>query len=377
MVHKNNIIAERPHGLITDTEYYYQQLVYNLPAAIYTCDIDGYVKLYNEAAVKLWGRAPEIGKDLWCGSWKIYNTNGTMMPLSDCPMAVALKEKRPVFGEEIIIERPDGDKRNVLPHPQPIFNSSGEVIGAVNMLIDITENKKSSELNRQLVKFNEELEQFAYAASHDLQEPLRKISTFANLISERNSDQMNESGKLYLSKITQSAERMSGIINDLLSYTRDSRSNQALEVTDLNVIVENVLFDLELIINQKNALIRSDKLPVIKAIPYQMNRLFYNLLNNSLKFSKEGIAPVIEIKCTQTQKEVEIIVTDNGIGFDQVYAEKIFSLFQRLNDRKSYTGSGIGLALCKKIVENYKGSITATSEPDKGASFTIKFPISI
>jgi PAS domain S-box-containing protein len=122
-------------------EQRYRQLIQGLPAAIYTCDAGGRVLLYNKAAVVLWGREPEVGKDLWCGSWRIYNTDGTLLPLDTCPMAIALKEGRPVFGEEIIIERPDGTRRNVLPHPKPIFNEAGMIVEAVNMLIDITEHK--------------------------------------------------------------------------------------------------------------------------------------------------------------------------------------------------------------------------------------------
>ncbi len=120
----------------------YRELIQSLPAAVYTCDAEGRIQLYNQAAVRLWGREPEIGKDLWCGSWKIYRPDGTPLPLDQCPMAVTLREGRAVRGEEIVIERPDGTKRHVLPHPEPIRDASGAVIGAVNMLIDVTERKQ-------------------------------------------------------------------------------------------------------------------------------------------------------------------------------------------------------------------------------------------
>ena len=132
--------------------YDYRKIIEGLPAAIYTCDVDGRITFYNEAAVKLWGRKPEIGKDLWCGSWKIYRTDGTLLPLDECPMAITLKEGRSIKGEEIVIERPDGVFVNVLPHPKPTFDDSGEVTGAINMLVDITEKKEREEAIRESEK---------------------------------------------------------------------------------------------------------------------------------------------------------------------------------------------------------------------------------
>src|SRR5688572_4092508 len=145
----------------------YAQLVHSLPAAIYTCDADGYIKIFNKAAVDLWGREPEPGKELWCGSWKIYNTDGSPMPLDSCPMAIALKEKRPVYGAEIVVERPDGTRRNVLPHPRPIFNAQGKVIEAVNMLVDVTERRRrekneKNKLEKLVQKRTKELEKLNF-----------------------------------------------------------------------------------------------------------------------------------------------------------------------------------------------------------------------
>jgi PAS domain S-box-containing protein len=366
-----------PLSSLSANDQHYYQLLQSLPAAIYTCDNYGYVKLYNQAAVTLWGREPKSGQELWCGSWRIYKLDGSLLPLDECPMAIALKEKRAVTGEEIVIERPDGERRHVLPHPQPLYNNDGEMIGAVNMLVDITDHKKTNEMNRQLLHFNEQLEQFAYAASHDMQEPLRKISTFASLLEDRNCDQLDDSGKTYLKKISNSVDRMSDIINDLLNYTRESKRRENIVAVDLNEIVKNVLSDLELIIHQKNATFLVDTLPSIRAMPNQITRLFYNLFSNSLKFSKETETPAIKVTVKQTSTFLEICIQDNGIGFDPKYAEKIFGLFQRLNDRKSYTGTGIGLSLCKKIVENHGGEILAHSKPDEGALFIIRLPESI
>lgn len=367
------------------SEYYYQQLIQALPVAIYTCDAQGFVRFYNQAAVQLWGRNPDIGSDLWCGSWKLFETDGTTpLSLDTCPMAITLKEGRSIRGIEIIIERPDGARRNVLPHPDPIFDENGTLIGAVNMLVDITEHKRTQEANLLLKNYNEQLEQFTYAASHDMQEPLRKIQVFSNMLLEKNHDQLDERGKNYLTRISRSTERMDSILQDLLRYSRETRSQEQFTRIDLNTTIENIASDLELMISNKGAIIQCDPLPVIKGISSQINRLFYNLIHNALKFSKPGLPPVVRISVTgpvntgpQSKAYFEVRVSDNGIGFDSKHAEKIFQLFHRLNGREEYEGNGIGLALCKKIVEIHKGFITAESELDKGATFRIHLPVEL
>lgn len=361
-----------------------KQLIQALPVAVYTCNADGFIQFYNKAAVDIWGKEPIIGEDLWCGSWRILQLNGAYLPLEECPMAIALKTGKPVRAQEVIIERPDGSRVNVLPHPDPLFDAEGKIIGAVNTLVDITDLRKSKQLNQLLKEYNDKLEEFAYAASHDMQEPLRKIHTFSNMLLESCGDQLNEKGKHYLDKICGSAERMNSIIQDLLNYSRETNAHAPVVETDLNYIIKNIISDLEILINNKEAIIKCGPLPVIKAIPSQMNRLFYNLIQNALKFSRAAIAPVISIsvsKSLQTDKDnkswFEIQVSDNGIGFDNKYADKVFSLFQRLNERHLYNGNGIGLALCKKIVENHRGHISVDSSPNEGTTFFIKFPVEL
>ncbi|RRB06609.1 PAS domain-containing protein [Larkinella rosea] len=239
--------------------------------------------------------------------------------------------------------------------------------------------------NHELVRTNHELEQFAYIASHDLQEPLRKIQTFIELLQDQSHDA--ESTRTLLMKISSSAQRMSALIKDVLNYSRLPKTDDQFTATDLNLILANVKTDFELLIEQKRAVITHDVLPTITAIPLQLNQLFSNLIGNSLKFSEK--TPEIHISATLVPIEssrsiphllpdrtyLKLNFKDNGIGFEQQYAEQIFTIFHRLNGRKSYTGTGIGLALCKKIVENHKGNIFAESTPDKGASFTIYLPM--
>jgi light-regulated signal transduction histidine kinase (bacteriophytochrome) len=356
-----------------------------LPVAIYTCNNQGFIQFYNKAATALWGREPQIGTDLWCGSWKIYQSDGTTpVSLDDCPMAVTLKEGRPIRGTEIIIERPDGIRRNVLPHPDPIFDENGVLVGAVNMLVDITEHKQIQAANLQLRTYNEQLEQFAYAASHDMQEPLRKIQVYSSMLLEKNYEQLNEQGKNFLTRINRSTERMNSILQDLLSYSRETKVQERYSEIDLNKTMENITSDLELMINDKKAHVRCDGLPIIKGVASQINRLFYNLIHNTLKFSKPGRPPLIHIYMgnhfyagPHGKTFFEIRVSDNGIGFEPKHSDRIFHLFQRLNGKEEYEGNGIGLALCKKIVEMHKGQISAESELDKGATFHIKLPVEL
>jgi PAS domain S-box-containing protein len=286
-------------------------------------------------------------------------------------------------------------------------NAQGEIYGILNMAIDVTQqvsaqnalkeneinlqrivDERTRELqikNKELEYSNEELQQFAYIASHDLQEPLRKIRTFSDILSTHIEPEAET--RRYADKINASAERMSGLINSLLDYSKLARGSIRYEKVDLNLILQNVLSDYELLILQKNALIKPENLPIISAVPLLINQLFYNLIGNALKFTKRNIQPVISITCTtptpdqksqwelDPQKEyIEIVVRDNGIGFDQTYADKIFTIFQRLNERSQYGGYGIGLALCKKVIDAHKGRIFAEGKLKEGATFNVILP---
>jgi len=238
--------------------------------------------------------------------------------------------------------------------------------------------EKINELNAS----NYDLEQFAYIASHDLQEPLRKIKTFTNLLDKNLS--LGDKDRVYFNKIISSSERMSNLIRDVLNYSQLSSNNQLVKI-ELNNIVNDVIDDLELVIQDKGAILHVSKLPVVKGINLQLTQLFTNLITNSLKFSAR--APVIRIEAQEASvSELEeqalnplesfwkITVEDNGIGFEQQYAKQIFDIFQRLNDKQVYAGNGIGLALCKKIVANHRGSIKAEGTLSTGATFTIYLP---
>jgi light-regulated signal transduction histidine kinase (bacteriophytochrome) len=231
------------------------------------------------------------------------------------------------------------------------------------------------------------LESFNRVASHDLQEPLRKIQTFISRISENDKANLSEKGKEYVSKIESSASKMRILIDDLLLFSRTNKAEKIFEKTDLNLLLANASQELAQDIEEKNAIIQSSQLPVLNVIAFQMQQLFVNLIGNALKYNKPGVAPEIKIECeklstkdlpvfiTDKRKEYyKISVSDNGIGFEQEYAEKIFILFNRLHQKSDYAGTGIGLSICKKIAENHNGYIIAEGEPGVGATFSVFLP---
>jgi light-regulated signal transduction histidine kinase (bacteriophytochrome) len=240
---------------------------------------------------------------------------------------------------------------------------------------------------RELDRSNKELEEFAYIASHDLQEPLRKITSFSERLKEKLPSNLEPDVQLYLNRMLAATDNMRTLIDNLLEFSRTSRISEPFVKTDLNNIISEVRADLELKIEETFTVIKSETLPVVDAIPMQMRQLFTNLFTNAIKFKGEDSTPVIDIKCavlSEEEKEsyhlrqngtyYKITVKDYGIGFDQEFSLKIFQIFQRLHGKAEYPGSGIGLAICKKIVENHSGRIFAESEPGKGAEFITILP---
>ncbi|HLG14395.1 MAG TPA: ATP-binding protein [Blastocatellia bacterium] len=374
---------------LRESERRYRQLVHALPAAVYTCDAEGRITLFNEAAAALWGREPEIGKDQWCGSLRIYNPDGSPLPTDQCPMALTLRGGEPVRGREILIERTDGERFVVLPHPQPIHDASGAVIGGVNMLMDITERKRAEEAlalqAAELARSNAELESFAYIASHDLQEPLRKVQAFGDRLKTKFAGALGDEGRDYLGRMQNAAARMKILVDDLLELSRVATKGRPFAAVDLNTIAREVISDLQARIEQTGGEVIVSDLSVINADPTQMRQLFQNLIGNALKFHREDEPPIVEIRCAIERPKARgndrngewchLVVKDNGIGFDPKHADRIFAPFQRLNGRAEYEGTGIGLAICRKIAERHGGSITAKSEPSGGATFTVTLPV--
>jgi PAS domain S-box-containing protein len=295
--------------------------------------------------------------------------------------------------------RYDGLYRWHLSRAMPQFDANGNLQMWVGTSTDIHDQKafakeleekvfertkELKETNEVLEKTNRELEQFAYIASHDLQEPLRKIQTFSDILKKNIHDEI--SVQKYFSKIDLSARRMSDLIRSVLDYSRIPSHPGQLILTDLNEIVDHVKSDLELTIAEKGAVVESNELPAIPGVRLQLQQLFANLIGNGLKFCRESPRITIQGKAIagseltdlfnadRNKQYVQLRFSDNGIGFETRYKEQIFTIFQRLHGLHQYSGTGIGLALCKKIVENHQGYITAESEPGKGSVFTVYLP---
>jgi PAS domain S-box-containing protein len=277
-----------------------------------------------------------------------------------------------------------------------LHNSSGGIIGFSKVTRDLTERRQAEELlktsaaqldvkNKTLERLNSELSSFSYVASHDLKEPLRKIQTFAARM--ENLQGLSESHLQYIEKIMQSASRMQKLINDLLAYSEVSSDDTVFDRVDLNQILLSVKNDLEVLIQEKKGVIKSKALPVVNGVPHQFHQLFFNLLSNALKFSREGVPPVIQIDCRiirgpelaemneKGNKYHLISFKDNGIGFEEEFASKIFQAFQRLHSKHEFSGTGIGLAIVKKVVENHGGVVEARSTIGSGSVFDIYLPI--
>lgn len=282
-----------------------------------------------------------------------------------------------------------------------LHDDNNSIIGFIKVTRDLTEIKAAEDQlkmtaieleakNNDLVKANQELASFAYVSSHDLQEPLRKIQTFSGRILEFEKDRLSEKATDYFNRIQNAASRMQALIQDLLAYSRTTSAERTFQLTDLNQLLLDVKSELREAIEEKNAVLEWSALPRLKVIPFQFHQLMTNIISNSLKFSKPKVVPYVTISASVVSRDEvpgtmpvdtgdkqyhHLMVADNGIGFDPAYSNKIFELFQRLHGRSEYRGTGIGLAICKKIVENHGGVIKARGELNKGATFHIFLPV--
>jgi PAS domain S-box-containing protein len=302
-----------------------------------------------------------------------------------------LQRKEEKYNWEFTITTNDGNTKQIETSGKLLYDSEGKWIKTVGTSRDVTRLRdyqtSLEDKIRTLNRSNKELEEFAYVASHDLNEPLRKITTFIERLNNKYKPVLGDDGRMYLNRIVASVDNMRHLIDTLLEFSRTARSSQQPVMTDLNEILAEVCSDLEFKIEESNTRIESDRLPAIEVVPSQIKQVFDNLLNNSIKFKQAGINPHITIQChklTKKQKEEwkldkektfhRIDFTDNGIGFEPEYREKIFQIFQRLHGKAEYPGSGIGLAICRKIADHLNGIICAEGQPGKGAVFTLILP---
>ncbi len=283
---------------------------------------------------------------------------------------------------ECRVMQKDGSIHHVLVNGTIVKDDQDVPITLLGVIQDVTEQKLfAQELSKQvkdrtqeLYRSNEDLMRFAHVASHDLKEPVRKIKVFSNMIEEQFGEHIPQKAHVYLEKVQNATDRMYAMIEGVLAYSALSASDQSIEKIDLNEVFGSIEVDFEILIQQKNAEISIDDLPSIEGAQVLIYQLFYNLVNNALKFSKENVPPEVTITAEDEGEFSKISITDNGIGLDPAYADKIFDAFARLNAKDKYEGTGLGLALCKKIVERHHGRINATGKVGVGSTFTVRLP---
>lgn len=496
-------ISKQSEQKYIEVKEQYTQLVENLPEAIYACDANGKIIMYNKAAIAMWGREPDEKKD------KYFIWDGVENKNDFDTVEIAIKEKKTIKGKDIVLKKPDGSLRNIIPQSVPIFDAEGAINGVITIIIDNTDRKLDEEalkisnerfeyviratseaiwewdietnqflkgkgfetlfgykdsvddwsnadwhtkihaddrqeiensisqlihskddywlgeyrykksngaysfiqdkavvirdtngnpkrvigamrdvterivrenqlkeineiLEKKAVELsmsNEELERFAYVVSHDLQEPLRMVTAFMSLLKKKYEDRLDDKGKEYIHYAIDGGVRMRKIIMDLLEYSKVSKIERNSENVDVNKVIENVLLLNRKIINETKTKIEYEIIPTIVSSGIALQHIFNNLISNAIKYRHKSRSPLIKINFEDTPTHWKFSVADNGIGIKNEFLDKIFVIFQRLNTDSKLSGTGIGLSICKKIVENHGGEIWVESEEGTGSVF--------
>jgi PAS domain S-box-containing protein len=340
--------------------------------AIYMLDLSGRVSSWNAGAERFKGYRQDeiIGQHFSVFYTEEDRSNGKPKRA----LGIALLEGK----YEEIGWRLRKDGRQFWAHViiDPIHDEQGTIIGFAKITRDVTERRAADLRLKDLARANEELEQFVHIASHDLREPLRKVLAFSDLLLEEEGGKLSLQALGYLNSVTSATRRMQALLTSLLDLTRVTSKGQPFDPCDLNQTLDEVCADLQLAIVEHHAKVCVDALPTIEADAAQMRQLFQNLIDNALKYAKEGVPPRIHVR-EATDPDAgftTMLVSDNGIGFDSQYQERIFGVFQRLHTRDRYGGAGIGLSICKKICSRHGGDIHGMAVPMEGATFTIRLP---
>ncbi|MBT1703766.1 PAS domain-containing sensor histidine kinase [Chryseosolibacter indicus] len=364
---------------LKEQEERFRTLANSISQLSWTANGDGWIYWYNQRWYDYTGTTFE---EVQGDGWKTI-VHPDHLLYTTTVLKEALDRSEP-FELTFPMRRRDGFYRWFLTQAYPLKNSEGKVVQWVGTSTDIHDQKTVSEKleilvgerTKELQRSNEDLLQFAHVTSHDLKEPVRKIKIFASRLESELQNTLSDKTKLFLQKIQHSADRMGAMIEGVLAYSTVNALEQKIDQIDLNQIIRNIESDLEVVIQQKQAIIKTTPLPSIQGAGVLIYQLFYNLINNSLKFSKPNEPPFISISAANVENGfVKIIIKDNGIGFEGEYAEKIFNAFIRLNTKDKFEGTGLGLSLCRKIVQRHGGSIRASGRKNEGATFQIMLPI--
>jgi PAS domain S-box-containing protein len=364
---------KRVEEALRESEVRFRTMADGTPMIIWVTDASGRIEFVNKEYCDYFGVTLEQVKSEGWQPLVHPETKGYVDIFID-----SMRHQHPFHAQTRTL-RYDGEWRWITSRAQPRFSESGEFLGMAGSSLDITDQKRAEEnlqrYARELEHSNQALRDFTFFASHDLQEPLRKVKTFGNILNKRYKKELGEDGKDYIERMVSAVERMSTMLKGLLVYSRISSHGEPFVDVDLRQVVTEVLADLEVRIQQTRGNIQIGELPNLKGDPIQVRLLFQNLIANGLKFHQPDLAPVVTITARSNgEKMVEITVQDNGIGFDMAQADCIFEPFRRLQGKLEYEGSGMGLAICKKIIERHGGKIAVSSVPGQGSTFTVYLP---
>jgi len=361
------------HAQSADPAWYHAELMNALGVAMYTTDAAGRITFFNDAAATFWGRRPSLGEE-WCGTLRLYWTDGTPMRHDECPMAMSLREDRAVRGYEAIAERPDGSRRFFVPYPTPLHGPDGDLIGAVNVLVDVTERRQAEEALRtaaeSLAASNAVKDQFLGLISHELRTPVTTIFGNTELLRDRGDRLETDVKQTMIGDIAHDSERLLGIIENLLHLTRlESAPQVELEPQVLAHVVRTSIEAFGRRHPEREIRLRCEpRHLIVDADRTSLELVLENLLGNANKYSPPGSE--VEVVIRSLEGAAEVVVLDRGIGIDESEAALLFTPFYRAAAAKTRAGGlGIGLALCKRIAETQGGRVWAEARPGGGSAF--------
>jgi len=392
---RKNLLLQDLAEKILESENDYRTLTDTLPLMMFAVNSRGVIHYSNKWLMDFLGTMP---KDLNGGSWQSFVHPGEY-PLFAKDLMSAQQRQTSLNGQYRFREKTSGSYLWHMISVIPLKNDKDVIVRWIGFIVDIhaqkqieqtlKDNRELKEIQRQLFqnqeelqkkvvelnRSNYELEQFAHLASHDLQEPLRKLFFYSDILKKRYSAAIDESGQNMLNNMTLAAARMKELITDLLSYSQLQQQKLHFEDVSLNDVMREIVRDMDLTIREKNATIELTELPDIKGNMLRLRQLFSNLVSNALKYSRKDVAPHIEIRGEQQDGTIVITVKDNGIGFEEEFSERIFGLFERLHTRDQFPGTGIGLSICKRIAELHRGTIFAKSKVNEYSIFEVTLPV--
>jgi PAS domain S-box-containing protein len=374
IVHDQTVAHEAQQAL-RESEDRFRTMADSMPQLAWIARGDGFIYWYNRGWYEYTGTTPQQMEG-W-GWQSTHDPEALPRVLEEWKASIATGKP---FEMEFPLRGADGKFRQFLTRGTPIKDAQGRVMQWFGTNTDISERAKAEEILRrtaeELARSNKDLEQFAYISSHDLQEPLRQVRSFVGLLKERCADQLDGQATQYMQFVFDGAVRMSDLVSGLLAYSRVGSGDAAQRPVACGEALDAALANLQAGIEESGARITRDDLPTVQAEPTQLTQLFQNLVGNALKFRRDGVPPEIHVGARRDGDRWILSVKDNGIGIAPAHREKVFLIFQRLHGREKYPGTGIGLAICKKIVERYGGRIWVDSKAGEGSTFCFTFPSS-